>query len=495
MGMQRLRKIQIILLVILLLILPSCKIQKTKVSKIDSEDILEIKRDYMVMNLSGEPLDLNPQTSSDSNSKQIISQIYQGLFYTENDELKKGIVDEYKISDDGLVYKFTIKNTNWSDGKKLTALDIKNSWMSVLNPENAVIQRDELYNIVGAREYSKGMKSEEQVEINVIDEQNLEVKLKELDQNFIFKLSKMIYYPYRDEDTFSGPFKLDNWMHHKEIELSKNDYYWNQENVKLDKVIVKLMTGNVKPINEFAKGNVDLTTIPRQELYRYEGSDVLKHVSSHKTFALMFNLDNDITKNKELRAKIKQEFPFEVFLKEILNDYSGSVKSFFKGEIIEEFQKKDDDVILKNTNGKIKILTKNEDVSLKISAIVDQILTENGIESNVDTAVGGLYYDRLNKSEFDIAVVELNADKLNRNDFYQNFYSEGYYNYYSIKDIDDILRSNDNELIQKTIDDKNYAIAISNGMKHYLFSNKYKNLRFINEGILFLENVELVNID
>lgn len=474
--------------------LNACTVQKVKVKKTIEEK--NDYRDYITMNLPAEPLDLNPQTSQDLNSKQVISQIYQGLFYTENDKIKKGIVDEYGISDDKRLYKFKLKDTKWSDGKKMTALDIKNSWIQVLNPENAIINRDELYIISGAEEYSNGLLEESDVKIKVIDDLNLEVELKSSDENFIARLAKLVYYPYRNKDTFSGPFKLTDWIHHQEITLEKNSKYWNSKKVNLNKVVIKLMTGEIKPINEFAKGNIDLTTISRKELYRYKGSHVLKNIPSNTTFSIMFNLESELMNSEDLRASIENKFPFDIFESEILNDFSGKVSSFFKDEIIEKFQNSGEKKsYLSNSESKVKILSKNQDVPLKIATILQQIVGNMNIQVEVENAVDGQYYDRLSNSNFDLAIAELDTNKLYRESFYQNFYSNGYYNYYGIKNLDGVLKEKNAVDIQKEIDKQNYAIAISHGMRHYLFSEKFTNLRFINDGIIFIENVDYAKID
>ena len=71
-----------------------------------------------------------------SNSSILLQNLFSGLFQLEADgTLTNAMCDTYTVSDDGLVYTFTLKDgLKWSDGTPLTAHDFVYSWQRAVDP-------------------------------------------------------------------------------------------------------------------------------------------------------------------------------------------------------------------------------------------------------------------------------------------------------------------------------------------------------------------------
>jgi len=73
---------------------------------------------------------LNPYTASDSNSIIIMQNLYDGLFEYDGitSEAKPSLAESHKVSEDGLVWTFTIRKSQFSDGKDITSKTFADSW-------------------------------------------------------------------------------------------------------------------------------------------------------------------------------------------------------------------------------------------------------------------------------------------------------------------------------------------------------------------------------
>lgn len=92
-------------------------------------------------NFGGDVASLNPIIASDTASTRIIGFIYPGLIgvdpatatFRENDPT--ALVTDWEISEDGLVYTFTLRDDwTWSDGTPITSADILYAWNAIIDP-------------------------------------------------------------------------------------------------------------------------------------------------------------------------------------------------------------------------------------------------------------------------------------------------------------------------------------------------------------------------
>ena len=86
-----------------------------------------------------EPDTLDPHLATGHWEGSVINDIFIGLFTKgiEGESLK-GSVDNYLVSDDGLIYTFYLRKDHfWSDGTNVTSLDYVNGLRRVLDPLTA----------------------------------------------------------------------------------------------------------------------------------------------------------------------------------------------------------------------------------------------------------------------------------------------------------------------------------------------------------------------
>lgn len=233
----------------------------------------------IVYNLGADPKTIDPQLSSAIDGSTIIVNNFEGLMrLDENSKPKPAAADKYEASDDGLVYKFYMReDAKWSDGQSVKAQDFEYAWKRALNPEVAAEYAYQLFYLKNAESYYKGKSKIEDIGVKALDDKTLEVTLEAPVPYFLSLTSFPTYYPVRkdiieekgDKWTLSpesyignGPFKMSEWKEKESMTFVKNKNYWDSNNVKLEKLVIKLIDDEVTYLNSFNSGEIDIIEQP-----------------------------------------------------------------------------------------------------------------------------------------------------------------------------------------------------------------------------------------
>ena len=302
-----------------------------------------------VLNIStsAEPPTIDPSLASDSTSGSIIRNVFEGLVTTSQEgEILPGVAESWEVSEDGLVYTFKLRgDALWSNGDPVTANDFVFAWTRVLNPETASEYASIMYPIKGAEAYNTGEGSVEEVGIKAVDETTLEVTLEAPTAYFLELPAFYTFMPVHqasveaNEDwamdagesyVTNGAFVLSAWNHNADYQLTKNDQYWDKDNVKLDQVNVKIIESEATANAEFQAGGIDylgspyspvsldnieqyradglLQTAPYSAIYWYKlntTDEVMANVNIRKALALAIDrqgLIDNVTKGEQIPA-------------------------------------------------------------------------------------------------------------------------------------------------------------------------------------------------
>lgn len=229
-----------------------------------------------VYNLGVEPRTIDPALNNAVDGSTIINNIFEGLVRISfNDSPEPGLAEKWDVSEDGLTWTFHLREgLKWSDGKPLTAEHVRYGYMRVLDPEVASPYAYLAFGILNGEEFYNGKCKREDVGIKALDDRTLEVKLAYKDPLLLDHFSYHIFFPARpdvveanprgwtsDPKTCvgNGPFYLSGWNHNAEMELTKNPYYWDAKNVKIDKVRVVMIADPNTSLAAFKSGKIDFT--------------------------------------------------------------------------------------------------------------------------------------------------------------------------------------------------------------------------------------------
>jgi len=237
--------------------------------------------------VNDEASDLDPGTSAQTFADPAIINCFEGLVTTDANETPvPGTAESWTISDDGLVYTFTIReNAKWSDGKALTAEDFAYSWKRVLDPATGSKNAGMLYSYIknGAKVFAGELPMDE-AGIKVIDERTIEVTLESPTPYMLQMFAFRCFYPVRKDiveadpegwhssaATYisNGPFKASEMNFGESIVLVKNENYWDAANVKLEEITFRVISELSTALTAMESGDVDgINDVPAAEIPR-----------------------------------------------------------------------------------------------------------------------------------------------------------------------------------------------------------------------------------
>jgi oligopeptide transport system substrate-binding protein len=193
---------------------------------------------------------IDPAKPGDAPTITAINLIFGGLIRLDEQlEVQPDGASEWKVSADGTVYTFTIRDgLMFADGSPVTAGDFVYSINRALAPETASYGAPfQLGHIVGAQDVVDG-KVKEVSGVRALDDRTLEIRLdaplayflSQLSYPFTFALPKKLVdsgAKWEEQSYGTGPYKVTEWIHGQSMTLTANDKYWRGKpgipNVKL----------------------------------------------------------------------------------------------------------------------------------------------------------------------------------------------------------------------------------------------------------------------
>lgn len=209
---------------------------------------------------------LNPIISSDSASSNVWTKMFETSFQTDpfTGEIVGNILESWTVSDDGLVWTFTINDDiMWTDGTPVTATDVAFTWDAIVTEEVASPRRSNLSTVDSW---------------NVIDDFTLEVTLNTLDCTVLANLpAGVIPAHVYDNDPLNVPDSPENqaptvtngpfvFGEHAPDEftsvLANDSYYLGRPNT--DGYTVRVFADQSAELAGFLAGEIDYTGVSPQ---------------------------------------------------------------------------------------------------------------------------------------------------------------------------------------------------------------------------------------
>ncbi len=216
---------------------------------------------------------LDPGLNAATNAGHIINNTFEGLMREVDGKPIYAMADSHEVSEDGLTYTFHMRDgVNWSDGKPVTAYDFEYAWNRNTDPATA-------------SDYAWIFDEFNYESSKAIDESTFEVKLTAPADYFIGLTAFSTLFPLRQEAVEAkadgawasdpatvignGPFVLTEYVPGDRIVLEKNPMYWQADEVKIDRIVAKMINEGTAALAEYESGGFDFnTTIPPAEVPR-----------------------------------------------------------------------------------------------------------------------------------------------------------------------------------------------------------------------------------
>lgn len=267
--------------------------------------------DLLNVCISSEPQTIDPALNSSVDGAIMANHMFEGLMKWKDDGKGNGVITEgqaasYKVSDDGLVYTFTLRDDiKWSDGQPVVAGDFVYAWQRLVDPATAADYSYMLGSVVNAMEIIDGEKAPTELGIKALDDKTLEVTLIAATPFFTeicafpatFPVRKDIIDAKGDQWTFdvatyigNGPYKMSEWVHNSYIKVVKNENYYDPSFAVPAAIQFTLMDDDNAIYAAFNSGELQfISTVPADEIATLLEQKKLHIVDNIGTYYVTFN--------------------------------------------------------------------------------------------------------------------------------------------------------------------------------------------------------------
>ncbi|MCR5033144.1 MAG: ABC transporter substrate-binding protein [Lachnospiraceae bacterium] len=193
---------------------------------------------------------LDPMKATAAGTKEILFNIYEGLVKPDSDgNLIPAVASEYKISEEGRVYTFTLReDIKFHDGSSVTADDVVYSLERYADGQSGDALASAFSNID---------------DISAPTDKTVVIVLKEANTDFLSYLTAaVIPKSNADPDTVAigtGPYRYVSRSPQENIILESFDDYWDKDNApQIKKITLKIIANADTIVTELNGGSIDM---------------------------------------------------------------------------------------------------------------------------------------------------------------------------------------------------------------------------------------------
>lgn len=356
-----------------------------------SEQVLNISTNSVVVGL-------NPLVNTTAPDNNAHNMIYDPLVRDRSakdntDEIVPAAAESWDVSEDGLTYTFHMNpDAKWSDGSKVTANDFEFTFKQMADPNtaatNAWLFDGVIVNFSEAL-YNNG-KTPDEIGVKALDEETLEIQLVHPASYFLqlvagsaYPVNQAKYEEYGseygtapDKTVYNGPLKVTSWNQNTEMVLEKNDQYWGQEDMQLDKVNYKVIQESSTAVQAFINGELDVVSTSDTnwgKTITAAGDSQEMTVPSSAPDFFMFNLKNEYLSNTKIRQALSIAFDRQEMVDTLRDGMSVPIYS-----MMPDTMKVGDKIYTELVDGKNYFVTQMQEEYTDPKALLQEGLAELG---------------------------------------------------------------------------------------------------------------------
>ena len=283
--------------------------------------------DTLRLNLASEPAFLDPALNSSVDGACLAANSFSGLYtYNADGVCVPACAESYTVSEDGLTYTVTLKkDLKWSDGSDLTAADFEYAWKRAASETTAA---DYGYMFSGFDGYPN------ELNVTAKDDTTLEFVLTApcaymedlMAFPTFFPVKQEVVESYADWQTSpggwcqdagnwvsNGAYVLTGWDHDVSMTYEKNPYWYDADNVSVEKLEYMLSADDTAIYAAYNAGDVDfIDSVPTDEIATLlaEENPEFYIVDELGTYYVAFNAKSSIFEGKtpEQAACMREAF-------------------------------------------------------------------------------------------------------------------------------------------------------------------------------------------
>ncbi|HAJ96885.1 MAG TPA: hypothetical protein DCO72_04030 [Ruminococcus sp.] len=283
--------------------------------------------------LSGNPACLDPQYTENFNAFPVMTNMMEGLFRLDSEgNAILAEAEDYIVSDDGLQYRFTLKdNCYWygvdmdsENPLPVTAEDYVFAFQRLVDPAMRSPYSEKVSFLKNADKIIAGKADAQSLGVFALNDKTIEFELEKPNPEFFQILAQSYAVPCNeqffrsskgryglDEKTIlsNGAFYLTKWNYDQYsngnfITLKKNKLYYDADSVSPSSLQFNISHSKTEAEQNFANGNSDviLTDIYPKDYFNSTKYTVKE--SRNITLGLIFNPKHNLLKNDKLRQAL-----------------------------------------------------------------------------------------------------------------------------------------------------------------------------------------------
>lgn len=273
--------------------------------------------------LGSEPTTLDSVVGNDTYSSSVLTNVMEPLTRLgekDGQNVREGAgAETWESNETGDVWTFHLRDNTWSDGQPVTAEDYAYAVRRIMTPDVGSPNSYLLTCLKNGEAVLAGEMDVSELGVEATDEKTLVFTLEQPTPYFLSLTDTRVMMPQRQDiveqygDTFgadaanlvyNGPFKLDTWTHNSQLVMTKNESYWDAENVNLDTITYSIMNDENAIYNSFSNASIDSCgCIVREWMDRFEQMDNVEylHYTSPSVRFNFYNTTDELFQNKNIR--------------------------------------------------------------------------------------------------------------------------------------------------------------------------------------------------
>lgn len=239
---------------------------------------------YLHFALDTNPSTLDPARWADVSSGRLMALLYSTLVRLDaRGRIVGDLAESWSLSPDGTTYRFSLHPAaRFANGRKVTSADVLFSFDRILDPSTGSPRTWVLDRVAGAAGRLAG-KSASVEGLVALDDRTVEIRLTAAFAPFIHFLTmpSTSIVPREEVQKWgrdftrhpmgSGPFHLERWVSDSVLDFAANKDYF-RGTPKVAGIRFRIIKESLTRVSEFRIGNLDVTSIPAQQLDFFRSS-------------------------------------------------------------------------------------------------------------------------------------------------------------------------------------------------------------------------------